>query len=166
MTVLAGGIGSRFWPVSTRETPKQLLPLGSERPLIVDTVERALTLAPMDRVRILAGDHLTAAFRAALPEAPQSLFMLEPAARGTAPVLARQIRTRVETMLEPSLGALAAAVVVLASNRSLLRRRVVVSTLAVGTALTAATVAVLARCLSKRPLGPWAFTQTVRGARW
>ena len=43
--MLAGGAGSRFWPVSTPTRPKQLLPLASDRPLIVDTIERARALA-------------------------------------------------------------------------------------------------------------------------
>ena len=86
--VLAGGIGSRFWPVSTRERPKQLLPLASERPLIADTVERALHLVPDERIRILAGDHLAGPFRTVLDDFPESGYWIEPRARGTAPVLA------------------------------------------------------------------------------
>lgn len=88
MTILAGGIGSRFWPVSTRERPKQLLPLASERPLIVDTVLRARALVPDDRIRILAGDHLAGPFRSVLDDFPEAGYWIEPRARGTAPVLA------------------------------------------------------------------------------
>lgn len=88
MCVLAGGIGSRFWPVSTRERPKQLLPLASERPLIVDTVERARRLVPDDRIRILAGAHLAEPFRSVLDDFPEAGYWIEPRARGTAPVLA------------------------------------------------------------------------------
>lgn len=86
--MLAGGIGSRFWPVSTRERPKQLLPLASERPLIVDTVERARRLVPDERIRILAGAHLAAPFRSVLDDFPEAGYWIEPRARGTAPVLA------------------------------------------------------------------------------
>ncbi len=86
--MLAGGIGSRFWPVSTRERPKQLLPLASERPLIVDTVERARRLVPDDRIRILAGAHLAEPFRSVLDDFPEAGYWIEPRARGTAPVLA------------------------------------------------------------------------------
>ena len=68
--VLAGGIGSRFWPVSTPERPKQLLPLASDRPLIVDTVERARVLVADERIRILAGDHLVRPFRTVLSDLP------------------------------------------------------------------------------------------------
>lgn len=85
--MLAGGVGSRFWPVSTRKRPKQLLPLASARPLVVDTVERARALAPDAQIRILAGAHLAAAFRAELPDLPESSYMTEPEARGTCPVL-------------------------------------------------------------------------------
>ncbi len=88
VTVLAGGIGSRFWPASTPARPKQLLPLASDRPLIVDTLERAQALVPEERIRILAGDHLVGPFRSALPDSPESLYWIEPRARGTAPVLA------------------------------------------------------------------------------
>lgn len=88
MCVLAGGIGSRFWPVSTRERPKQLLPLASERPLIVDTVERARRLVSDDRIRILAGAHLAEPFRSVLDDFPEAGYWIEPRARGTAPVLA------------------------------------------------------------------------------
>ncbi len=88
VVVLAGGIGSRFWPVSTPERPKQLLPLASERPLIVDTMERASAIAPQERVRILAGLHLAEPFRAALTGLPFDTYWIEPQARGTAPVLA------------------------------------------------------------------------------
>jgi mannose-1-phosphate guanylyltransferase len=86
--ILAGGIGSRFWPVSTRERPKQLLPLASTQPLIVDTVERALWIAPASRVRILAGEHLASPFRTVLPDLPDEAYWIEPAAKGTCPVLA------------------------------------------------------------------------------
>lgn len=86
--MLAGGIGSRFWPLSTPERPKQLLPLASARPLIVDTVERALSLVPAERLRILAGAHLLDPFRRVLPDLPDSSYLVEPQAKGTCPVLA------------------------------------------------------------------------------
>jgi len=88
VTVLAGGIGSRFWPASTPARPKQLLPLGSAEPLIVDTVHRARALAPDDRIRILAGAHLAGPFQSVLPGLSDDNFWIEPQARGTAPVLA------------------------------------------------------------------------------
>ena len=94
--VLAGGVGSRFWPVSTPERPKQLLPLASERPLIADTIDRARALAPDERIRILAGEHLAGPFRAALADLGDDAYWIEPRARGTGPVLAWAARRLVE----------------------------------------------------------------------
>lgn len=88
VVVLAGGIGSRFWPVSTPERPKQLLRLAGDKPLVADAIERARVLAPDERIRILAGRHLAEPLRAALTDFPRESYWVEPRARGTAPVLA------------------------------------------------------------------------------
>lgn len=64
------------------------MPLGSDQPLIVDTVDRALALVPVERLRILAGAHLASPFRSVLPSLPEEAYWIEPRARGTAPVLA------------------------------------------------------------------------------
>lgn len=86
--ILAGGVGSRFWPVSTPRRPKQLLPLASERPLVRDTVDRIVPLIPQERLRILTGAHLAEPLLEALPELEPGNLLLEPRAAGTAPVLA------------------------------------------------------------------------------
>lgn len=88
VTILAGGAGHRFWPLSTPERPKQLLPLASSRPLIHDTIERVRGFVPMERLRILAGEDLVAPLRAATGLGRES-FLIETRARGTGPVLAR-----------------------------------------------------------------------------
>lgn len=88
VTILAGGVGSRFWPASTPSLPKQLLPLASERPLIRDTLDRILPLVPAERVRILTGAHLAGPILGVLPELGPDNLLLEPRAAGTAPVLA------------------------------------------------------------------------------
>lgn len=89
VVILAGGVGSRFWPASVASRPKPLLALGrSGRPLLVETVERALALAPADDVSILAGEHLARPFRRTLPQIAPDRFWIEPRPRGTAPVLA------------------------------------------------------------------------------
>jgi len=88
ITILAGGVGSRFWPVSTPTRPKQLLPLASEQPLIADTIARVLTLVPRDHIRILTGEHLAGPILRTLPDLTESEVMVEPRARGTGPVLA------------------------------------------------------------------------------
>lgn len=86
--ILAGGVGSRFWPVSTPERPKQLLPLGSERPLIADTVARITPLVPLPRTRVLTGQRLARPILDAVPDLTRDQLLLEPAPRGTAPALA------------------------------------------------------------------------------
>jgi mannose-1-phosphate guanylyltransferase len=86
--ILAGGVGSRFWPVSTPTRPKQILPLAGPRPLITETVARLDPLVPLQRLRILAGAGLAAPIAAAVPGLGAEHFLLEPQARGTAPVLA------------------------------------------------------------------------------
>ena len=85
--ILAGGVGSRFWPVSTPSTPKQLLPLASDRPLIRDTLDRILPLVPQERIRILTGAPLSEPLLQALPELEAGNLLLEPRPAGTAPVL-------------------------------------------------------------------------------
>ena len=85
--ILAGGVGSRFWPVSTPARPKQLLPLGSSRPLIVDTVERAERIAGRDHLRILSGGPVARAIQEETG-LPDSAMHFEPQAKGTCPVLA------------------------------------------------------------------------------
>ncbi len=87
-TVLAGGVGHRFWPLSTAARPKQLLSLGEGGPLVAETVRRARSIVPPDRVRILAGDNLVGPIREATG-LPRGAFLVEPRARGTGPVLAR-----------------------------------------------------------------------------
>ncbi|HET8656725.1 MAG TPA: sugar phosphate nucleotidyltransferase [Longimicrobiaceae bacterium] len=86
--ILAGGVGSRFWPASTPSQPKQLLRLASDEPLIRDTVDRITPLVPADRLRILTGGRLADPILAALPELGPGNLLLEPRAAGTAPALA------------------------------------------------------------------------------
>lgn len=85
--ILAGGSGSRFWPVSTPARPKQLLALAGDMPLIRQTVTRIAPLVPPDQVRILTGQRMASAILDAAPELGPENLMSEPVARGTAPVL-------------------------------------------------------------------------------
>lgn len=83
--IMAGGAGTRFWPASRHQRPKQLLPLtGSEEPLIAATLRRILPLLPPERVLIATGRHLVEASRSALPQIPAENFLAEPMARNTA----------------------------------------------------------------------------------
>jgi mannose-1-phosphate guanylyltransferase len=86
--ILAGGVGSRFWPVSTPARPKQILPLASDRPMVQETVDRIVPLVPLERLRILTGAHLAEPILGAVPDLSPGNLLLEPRAAGTAPVLA------------------------------------------------------------------------------
>jgi len=85
--ILAGGVGSRFWPVSTPVRPKQLLALAGDDALIAQTLRRIEPIVPPERTLILTGEHLVAPMREAIPSLAADAFLVEPRARGTAPVL-------------------------------------------------------------------------------
>lgn len=86
--VFAGGIGSRFWPLSSPERPKQLLPLASDRPLIADTVARLQPLVPPERVLVVTSRDIGSALHAAIPDVPEANMLVEPHPMGTAAALA------------------------------------------------------------------------------
>ncbi|MCU0648283.1 MAG: sugar phosphate nucleotidyltransferase [Gemmatimonadaceae bacterium] len=86
--VLAGGIGSRFWPLATPQRPKPLLALVDERPLIADTLERLTPLVPADRVLIVTSADIADALHAAVPAVPRANVLVEPRPLGTAAAVA------------------------------------------------------------------------------
>jgi mannose-1-phosphate guanylyltransferase len=86
--ILAGGSGTRFWPLSRRRRPKQLLPLASRKALVVDTVERLDGLAPTGNFLVVCGKAHAAAIRRLLPRLARRGVLVEPAARNTAPAVA------------------------------------------------------------------------------
>jgi mannose-1-phosphate guanylyltransferase len=86
--LLAGGSGTRFWPLSRKRRPKQFLALAGARPLLVETWGRARRLAPVDRVWVVAPATLASAVRRMLPELAPGRLIVEPAPRDTAPAAA------------------------------------------------------------------------------
>jgi mannose-1-phosphate guanylyltransferase len=85
--ILAGGAGTRFWPLSTAERPKQLLPLAGDRPLLAQAVRRLDGLVPPSRVLILTGPFLVERVTELVPEVPAAQVLAEPRAASTAPAL-------------------------------------------------------------------------------
>lgn len=85
--VLAGGIGSRFWPLSTPVRPKQLLPLVTERPLLREAVDRLLPMIDADHILILTNASLVDAIGGVLPDVPRGNLIAEPKPAGTAAAL-------------------------------------------------------------------------------
>ena len=83
--VMAGGRGTRFWPLSRRDRPKQLLALASERSLLRETCDRLLPLVGPDRILVVTSGALAPAVAAELPELPPERIIAEPVGRNTAP---------------------------------------------------------------------------------
>src|SRR3989442_13048828 len=85
--ILAGGAGTRFWPLSTPERPKQLLPLAGDRPLLVQAVERLEGLVPPERILILTGPFLVDQVARVGPQIPPAPIFPQPRAAPTAPAI-------------------------------------------------------------------------------
>jgi mannose-1-phosphate guanylyltransferase len=86
--VMAGGSGTRFWPLSRADRPKQLLPLaGGDEPLLAAAVRRALRVSAPSDVFVVTSERLAAATRAILPGLPAENVLAEPVGRNTAPCI-------------------------------------------------------------------------------
>jgi mannose-1-phosphate guanylyltransferase len=85
--IMAGGIGSRFWPHSRRRRPKQFLTVQGERSLLEDTVLRLRGVVDEANILVVAGPEFRALIRRHLPRLPAENLVVEPAARGTAACL-------------------------------------------------------------------------------
>jgi mannose-1-phosphate guanylyltransferase len=85
--VLAGGRGTRFWPLSRRNRAKQVLSVVGESTLIQATVERLSPLIPPERLWVLTNSHLRAEIVRQLPQVPKQQILAEPEQRNTAPAI-------------------------------------------------------------------------------
>ncbi len=86
--IMAGGIGSRFWPVSTEDFPKQFHDLlGSGQSLIQKTYSRLLKIIPKNNILILTNERYKKLVLEQLPEVSETQLVLEPAMRNTAPCI-------------------------------------------------------------------------------
>lgn len=85
--IMAGGSGTRFWPLSRKATPKQFLPLATERPLIADTAARLKGLAKPSDTFVVCGKLHAGPAKKWVKGLPAKNVLVEPAARNTAPAI-------------------------------------------------------------------------------
>lgn len=89
IVIMAGGIGSRFWPISTKKCPKQFIDiLNSGKTLIQETVERFKDICPIENVWVVTSEQYAEITRKQLPDIPEKNILLEPCQRNTAPCIA------------------------------------------------------------------------------
>ena len=86
--IMAGGSGTRFWPLSRRAKPKQLQAIGPlPQTLLAATVDRIAERIPAERTYVVTSEALAEATRKELPQLPKENVLAEPAARNTAPCI-------------------------------------------------------------------------------
>ena len=86
--ILAGGSGTRFWPLSRKARPKQLVRLWGERVMLGETLDRLADEIPAHKVFVVCGPHLEEGIRQAVPELPAENIIIEPSPCNTAPAIA------------------------------------------------------------------------------
>jgi mannose-1-phosphate guanylyltransferase len=95
--IMAGGIGSRFWPRSRKKKPKQVLNIFGSNTLLQETVDRISELIPLSEILIVTTAELTEHIRNQLPDLKEKNIIIEPVGRNTAPCIglaAWEIATR------------------------------------------------------------------------
>lgn len=98
LVIMAGGVGSRFWPMSTPECPKQFIDvLGTGRTFIQMTVDRFRGVVEPENVWVVTSQRYADIVRQQLPEVPASNVLLEPCRRNTAPCIA-YVAWRIKSM--------------------------------------------------------------------
>ncbi len=89
LVIMAGGVGSRFWPMSTTEKPKQFIDvLGTGKSLLQLTVDRFKTIVDAQNVWVVTNQHYAAIVQEQLPDMPKDHILCEPCRRNTAPCIA------------------------------------------------------------------------------
>lgn len=86
--IMAGGVGSRLWPLSRQKSPKQVLPLLGEHSMFAMAVERLNPLLTPEDVFVVVGEEQVGLLKAEGTGVPDRNFVIEPAGRGTAPAIA------------------------------------------------------------------------------
>lgn len=86
--IMAGGKGTRFWPLSTEEKPKQFLNLVGEKTMIQMTIDRILPIIPIEKIFVCTGERYVDLVKEQLPYLPERNIIVEPEGRNTAPCIA------------------------------------------------------------------------------
>ncbi|WP_024615540.1 mannose-1-phosphate guanylyltransferase [Clostridium sp. Ade.TY] len=86
--IMAGGKGTRFWPLSTEERPKQFLNLIGDNTMIQMTINRIKPIIPIDMIFICTGERYVDLVKEQLPDLPERNIIIEPEGRNTAPCIA------------------------------------------------------------------------------
>lgn len=85
--IMAGGRGTRFWPKSTEEKPKQFINLIEERTMIQLTVDRVRNILPIEKIFIATGEKYINLVKEQIPDLPDKNIIVEPIGRNTAPCI-------------------------------------------------------------------------------
>jgi len=89
VAIMAGGIGSRFWPMSRTNFPKQFLDiLGTGKTLIQQTFERYAKLVPKENIYIITAEEYTGIVKKQIPDIAEENILAEPSRKNTAPCIA------------------------------------------------------------------------------
>ena len=86
--IMAGGKGTRFWPLSTEEKPKQFLNLVGSKTMIQMTIDRILPIIPIERIFVCTGEKYISLLKEQIPNLPDRNIIVEPEGRNTAPCIA------------------------------------------------------------------------------
>ena len=89
LVIMAGGVGSRFWPMSTSDKPKQFIDvLGTGKTLLQLTVDRFGSLVKSENIWVVTNQKYAAIVKEQLPDMPEGNILCEPCRRNTAPCIA------------------------------------------------------------------------------
>ncbi|MFQ5350034.1 MAG: sugar phosphate nucleotidyltransferase, partial [Thermoanaerobaculia bacterium] len=102
--ILAGGSGKRFWPLSRRHRPKQLLALDGEVSLLQATAERLRPLAGPESLWICTTEQLADEARRQLPEVPPGQVLAEPEGRNTAAAIGWSVQSMPDDLRRQAVG--------------------------------------------------------------
>ncbi|MGL4598696.1 MAG: sugar phosphate nucleotidyltransferase, partial [Bacteroidia bacterium] len=87
--IMAGGVGTRFWPMSRTAQPKQFIDvLGTGRTLLQSTFDRSKNICPIENIYVVTNESYKDLVKQQLPKLPEANILCEPARKNTAPCVA------------------------------------------------------------------------------